>query len=44
MIAARLLVETGIDPESAMARVRSVRPRAIETPAQEDWVRQGPRS
>jgi len=41
MIAARLLVESGVDPEAAMARVRAVRPGAIETPAQEDWVRKG---
>jgi protein-tyrosine phosphatase len=44
MISARLLVETGVDPEAAMARVRAVRPGAIETPAQEDWVRKGARS
>jgi predicted protein tyrosine phosphatase len=44
MIAARLLVETGVKPETAMARVRVARPGAIETPAQEDWVRTGPGS
>ena len=44
MIAARLLVETGVNPKAAMARVRVARPGAIETPAQEDWVRTGPRS
>jgi len=44
MIAARLLAETGLDPDEAMARVREVRPNAIETPAQENWVRAGPRS
>ena len=43
MIAARLLAETGVDPNEAMARVRAVRPGAIETRAQEDWVRSGPR-
>ena len=43
MIAARLLVETGVDPEAAMERVRSVRPGAIETDEQEEWVRTGPR-
>ena len=41
MIAARLLVETGVDPEMAMERVRAVRPNAIETPEQEDWARAG---
>jgi ADP-ribosyl-[dinitrogen reductase] hydrolase len=41
MIAARLLVEDGVDPEVAMKRVRAVRPGAIETPAQERWVRAG---
>ena len=44
MICARLLVETGIDPSAAMALVRAARPGAIETRAQEDWVRKGPRS
>ncbi len=38
MVAARLLTETGVDPEAAIARVRAVRPGAIETDAQEDWV------
>jgi hypothetical protein len=44
MIAARLLADTGVDPDEAMARVRAVRPGAIETPAQANWVRTGPRS
>ncbi len=39
MIAARLLVELGEDPEAAIAQVRAVRPGAIETRAQEDHVR-----
>jgi len=42
MIAARLLVEEGVAPKIAMAAVREVRPGAIETPAQEHWVRVGP--
>jgi protein-tyrosine phosphatase len=42
MIAGRLLVESGVDEEVAIARVREVRPGAIETRAQEDWVRRGP--
>jgi ADP-ribosyl-[dinitrogen reductase] hydrolase len=37
-IAARLLIELGIEPETAIARVRGVRPGAIETRAQEDYV------
>lgn len=42
MVAARLLVEMGADPEDAISTVRRVRdPKAIETPAQEDWVRAG---
>ena len=44
MIAARLLTEAGVDPEEAMGRVRAVRTGAIETRAQENWVRTGPRS
>lgn len=39
MIAARLLVELGVDPEDAIKRVRQERPEAIETPPQEDYVR-----
>ena len=42
MVAARLLVEEGVAPEIAMAAVRAARPGAIETPAQEHWVRVGP--
>jgi hypothetical protein len=45
MVSARLLVESGIEPEAAMERVRAARPGAIETPRQEEWVRSGsPRS
>jgi ADP-ribosyl-[dinitrogen reductase] hydrolase len=39
MIAARLLVELGSDPDEAIAMVRKVRPNAIETRAQEEYVR-----
>jgi ADP-ribosyl-[dinitrogen reductase] hydrolase len=42
MIAARLPTEAGGDPNVAIARVRAVRPGAIETPAQENRVRTGP--
>lgn len=38
MIAARLLVELGVPPQDAIARVRAVRPGAIETTAQRDAV------
>ena len=38
MIAARLLVELGVEPETAIANVRGVRPGAIETHAQELFV------
>ena len=41
MIAARLLVDEGVAPEAAIAAVRAARPGAIETRAQEDWVRKG---
>jgi hypothetical protein len=43
MVSARLLVESGVEPEIAIWRVRAVRPGAIETSAQERWVRTGPR-
>lgn len=39
MIAARLLVELGVAPDTAIARVRQARPGAIETEAQEAFVR-----
>jgi len=41
MISARLLVESGVEPDEAMTRVRAARPGAIETPSQEAWVRTG---
>ncbi len=40
MIAARLLVDMGVPPETAIVDVRRVRPRAIQTTAQEDYVRE----
>ena len=38
MVAARLLVESGMTPENAILAVRRVRARAIETPEQEAYV------
>jgi protein-tyrosine phosphatase len=43
MISARLLVESGVEPEAAIDRVRAARPGAIETREQEVWVKTGPR-
>ncbi|MDP2791279.1 MAG: cyclin-dependent kinase inhibitor 3 family protein [Rectinemataceae bacterium] len=37
-VAARLLVEFGMDPEQAIQEVRSARPGAIETQAQERYI------
>lgn len=37
-IAARLLIELGTKPTAAIAKVRAVRPGAIETPEQEAYV------
>jgi ADP-ribosyl-[dinitrogen reductase] hydrolase len=37
-IASRLLIEIGMKPKTAIARVRAVRPGAIETPSQEEYV------
>ena len=37
-IAARLLVELGMEPAVAIRRVRAVRPGAVETPEQEKYV------
>ncbi len=39
MIAARLLAELGYSPDDAIANVRNVRPGAIETAAQAEFVR-----
>ena len=39
MIAASLLVELGTEPDVAIRRVRDMRPGAIETDEQEDYVR-----
>lgn len=41
MVVARLMVEDGMEACAAMQAVRAVRPGAIETPAQENWVAQG---
>ena len=38
MIALRLLVERGIEPETALQRVRHVRPGAIQAPQQMSWA------
>ncbi|MFC3118624.1 phosphatase domain-containing protein [Jhaorihella thermophila] len=46
MIALRLLVEIGEDPQAALEHLRRVRPCAIETDAQMQWAlagRSGPR-
>lgn len=42
-IAAKLLIELGEDPESAMVRVRKARTGAIETRLQSDYLRSGSR-
>jgi ADP-ribosyl-[dinitrogen reductase] hydrolase len=39
LVAARLLVELGWEPEDAIGAIRSANPKAIETPAQEAHVR-----
>ena len=38
LVAARLMVELGVEPTRAVAEVRKARPGAIETPAQERYV------
>jgi hypothetical protein len=38
MAVLRLMVECGEDPAQALARLRSVRPCAVETDAQLDWA------
>ena len=39
-VAARLLVELGVEPDQAIAEVRAARPGAIQVPEQEAYVRQ----
>ena len=39
LLAAGLLVQSGIGPDDAIARVRSARPGSIETSGQEDFIR-----
>lgn len=38
MIALRLLVEQGANPEEALNQIRKVRPGAVERPAQYEWA------
>jgi hypothetical protein len=38
MVAARILVEFGVEPKEAIALIRAARPGAIEMPEQEAWV------
>lgn len=38
-IVAALLVDSGLATEDAISMIRRVRPGAIETPGQEDWLR-----
>ncbi len=41
MAALRLMMETGESPDAALARLRALRPGAIETEAQMAWARRG---
>ncbi len=41
MIALRLMVEWGEDPDAALTRLRAVRPGAVETSGQLEWARSG---
>jgi protein-tyrosine phosphatase len=41
MIALRLMIEAGEPPETALARLRAVRPCAVETDAQLVWATKG---
>lgn len=44
MVAMRLMTERGIPAPEALATVRSIRPGAVETPAQEAWATARPLS
>ncbi|PRY25062.1 Cyclin-dependent kinase inhibitor 3 (CDKN3) [Aliiruegeria haliotis] len=41
MVALRLMVERGVDPASALAELRTLRPGAVETEAQLAWATAG---
>lgn len=41
MAALRLMVEAGEPPDAALARLRGVQPRAVETEAQRRWAQRG---
>jgi len=41
MMALRLMIAAGEDPDAALARLRAVRPCAVETDSQMVWARQG---
>ena len=41
MAVLRLMIEAGEDPDSALTRLRAIRPCAIETDAQLDWALDG---
>jgi hypothetical protein len=38
----RVMVESGMDPDAALAALRDVRPCAVETPKQQAWASQYP--
>ena len=38
MVALRLMIEAGEDPQAALRRLRAARPGAVETAAQEGWA------
>jgi hypothetical protein len=41
MAVLRLMIEAGEEPQSALARLRKVRPCAVETEAQMQWALAG---
>ena len=43
MVALRLMIEAGEAPDEALARLRHLRPCAVETDAQMDWAMEAPR-
>ena len=43
MVALRLMIEAGEAPDDALARLRTVRPCAVETTAQMHWAMSAPR-
>lgn len=44
MVALRLMIESGIAPDDALAQLRAIHPQAVETDEQMEWAMSAPRA